>query len=107
MGNFQTLCMLGNFSCFCGRLLFFFSNSSFSNNSFRNPLKVSNGLDPDQDRRFVGSDLGPNCLQRLSAAYGSRQSVKMVARANFFFLVRIFFVRMFVRQIFKLRIYER
>ena len=26
-----------------------------------------NGLDPDQDRQFVGPDLGPNCLQRLSA----------------------------------------
>ena len=23
-------------------------------------------LDPDQDRSFVGPDLGPNCLQRLS-----------------------------------------
>ena len=28
---------------------------------------VSNSLDPDQDQRFVGPDLGPNCLQRLSA----------------------------------------
>ena len=27
---------------------------------------VSNGLDPGQDRHSVGSDLGPNCLQRLS-----------------------------------------
>ena len=23
------------------------------------------GLDPDQDRHFVGPDLGPNCLHRL------------------------------------------
>ena len=30
-------------------------------------LSVSNGLDPDQDLRSVGPDLGPNCLQRLSA----------------------------------------
>ena len=30
-------------------------------------MRVSNGLDPDQDRHFVGPDLGPNCLQRLSA----------------------------------------
>ena len=30
-------------------------------------IRVSNGLDPDQDRRYVGPDLGPNCLQRLSA----------------------------------------
>ena len=28
---------------------------------------MSNGLDPDQARRFVGPDLGPNCFQRLSA----------------------------------------
>ena len=28
--------------------------------------KVSNALDPDQDRHSVGADLGPNCLQRLS-----------------------------------------
>ena len=28
---------------------------------------MSNGLDPDQDRHSVGPDLGPNCLQRLSA----------------------------------------
>ena len=28
---------------------------------------VSNGLDPDQALHFVGPDLGPNCLRRLSA----------------------------------------
>ena len=28
---------------------------------------MSNSLDPDQARCFVGPDLGPNCLQRLSA----------------------------------------
>ena len=28
---------------------------------------MSNGLDPDQDRRVVGPYLDPNCLQRLSA----------------------------------------
>ena len=30
-------------------------------------MKVSNSLDPDQGQRSVGPDLGPNCLQRLSA----------------------------------------
>ena len=35
-------------------------------------IRVSNSLDPDQARRFVGPDLvgpdlDPNCLQRLSA----------------------------------------
>ena len=28
---------------------------------------MSNGLDPDQDKGSVGPDLGPNCLQWLSA----------------------------------------
>ena len=28
---------------------------------------MSNSLGPDQDRHAVGPDLGPNCLQRLSA----------------------------------------
>ena len=32
-----------------------------------NTISVSNSLDPDQARHFVGPDLGPNCLQRLSA----------------------------------------
>ena len=35
--------------------------------SVRNTFRVSNSLDTGQDRRFVGPDLGPNCLQRLSA----------------------------------------
>ena len=34
---------------------------------FFNTIQVSNSLDPDQARHFVGPDLGPNCLQRLSA----------------------------------------
>ena len=28
---------------------------------------MSSNLDPDQERPDVGPDLGPNCLQRLSA----------------------------------------
>ena len=59
--------MLGNFSCFCCRLLTFFKNGLFSKNSFKNTIRVSNCLDPDQDRQNVGPDLGPDCLQRLSA----------------------------------------
>ena len=27
---------------------------------------MSNGLDQDQDQHFVGPDLGPNCLRKLS-----------------------------------------
>ena len=32
-----------------------------------NSIKVSNSLDPDQARLFIGPDLGPTCLQRPSA----------------------------------------
>ena len=38
-------------------------------------MRASNGLDLDQDRQFVGPDLGPNCLQRLSADNTCRQRV--------------------------------
>ena len=51
---------------FC-RLLSFFKMNFFKK-SFRDAIRVSNGLDLDQDRRSVGPDLGPNCLQMLSAA---------------------------------------
>ena len=57
-----THCMLGNFSCFCCQLLTFYE-IDFLKKSFRNTIRVSNALDPDQDKH---SDLGPNCLQWLS-----------------------------------------
>ena len=34
---------------------------------FFNTIRVSNRIDPDQARHFVGPDPGPNCLQKLSA----------------------------------------
>ena len=40
---------------------------SFPKNFFRNTIRVSTNLDPDQDGHSVGTDLGPNCLQRLLA----------------------------------------
>ena len=54
---------------------FSFLKSTFWKTSFRNTIRVSNSLDPDQARRFVGPDLDPNCLQRLSADDTSRQRV--------------------------------
>ena len=45
----------------------FFSKLTVSTNSFMEPIRVSNRLDPDQDRLLVGPDLGPNCLPWLSA----------------------------------------
>ena len=37
---------------------FLLSTDFFQNQLF---IRVSYGLDPDQARHFVGSDLGPNC----------------------------------------------
>ena len=55
----------------------FFQNYLFKQNSFRNTIRVSNGLDPDQDGHSVGPDLGRNCWLRYSAddiqnSYNSR-----------------------------------
>ena len=50
-----SLFMLGNFSCFCCRLLTFFKKT-LSENYFRNTIRVSISLNPDQDRHSV-----PNC----------------------------------------------
>ena len=47
--------------------LLIFTKFTISKNSFTNTIRVPNSLDPDQVRRFVGPDLGLNCLQRLSA----------------------------------------
>ena len=65
-----TNCLLGNFACF------FFKVKFFEKKYFRNTIRVSHGLDPDQVRRFVGPDLGPNCLQKLLTDNTSRYRVK-------------------------------
>ena len=46
-----------------------FFKINFFKNFFQelNSISMSNSLDPDQNRQPVGPDLGPNCLQRLSA----------------------------------------
>ena len=49
---------------FCRLLIF---KIRFFEQYFRNTIRVSNTLDPDQARHFVGPYLGPNCLQMLSA----------------------------------------
>ena len=78
--------MLGNFFNNYFAVHWFVSNSIFSKNSFWNTIRVSNSLDPDQARHFVGPDLGPYCLQRLS------ETIKFTAsrqRVNRFFCLRI------------------
>ena len=56
--------MLGDCSCFCCRLLNF--GHFVIKNYFRNTIRVTNGLDPDEDRRCVDPDLRPDCMQMLS-----------------------------------------
>ena len=60
-----------------GNIAYFLSSADFLKiiflkNSFRNAIRVSNSLDSDQGRHFVGPDLCPKCLQRLSADDTSR-----------------------------------
>ena len=58
---------------FC-RLLVFFQNQLFGK-ILSGISSVSSSLDSDQARHSVGPDLGPNCLQKLSADDTSRQRV--------------------------------
>ena len=40
-----------------------------------NTFRVTNNLDPDQDRHSVGPDLGPNCLQRFSTDHPGDKNI--------------------------------
>ena len=51
------------FLAFCYHLLTF----NFFKKSYRNIIRVSNDLYPDQNRPSVGTELSPNYLQMLSA----------------------------------------
>ena len=65
-------------------LTFFFKISFISKKSFknRNTIRVSNGLDPDQDRRSVGPDLDPSSQQRLSAGDKSFEALLLIFHKN-------------------------
>ena len=54
---------------------FFFQNPFFSK-FYRTTMRMSNSLDTDQARHYVGPNLGPNCLQKLSANDTRRHIVK-------------------------------
>ena len=72
--EFLTLCLLGNFACFL-------SSADF----FQNQLigKLLSGIPSEcqtvwiQIRPDLGPDLGPYCLQKLSANETNRQRVKL------------------------------
>ena len=54
----------------------FFFKINFFEKLFQEYIRVSNSLDPDQARRFVGPALGPNCLQTLPADDTGWQRIK-------------------------------
>ena len=45
---------------------------------------MSKSLGTDQARHFVGPDLGPNCLQRLSADNTGRLRVKLAIKIQLY-----------------------
>ena len=45
--------------------------------NFRNTIRVSNSVDPDQAQQNVGPDLDQNFLQRLSAGNNGGQKIKL------------------------------
>ena len=65
--------MLGNFSSFFFCWLF---KIIFFKKIFRENYQIVKHLDPDQDQQFVGPDLGPNCLQRLSVVNSHHKQAK-------------------------------
>ena len=86
-----TLCMLGMFSYFCCRLLTFFKI-----NFFQNTIRVSNNLDPGQDRHSVGPDMCPNCVLRLSAddkSHPYKQELEGPKLLNSAFFLQIEFLK--------------
>ena len=65
----------GNFECYCRLLIF--SKSFFFLKIFQEYLHIAKQLGSDRSDILTAlSDLGQNCLQRLSADATSRQSIK-------------------------------
>ena len=58
---------------------FFFFKINFFEKFFREYHQGKNSLDPDQARHIVRPDLGPSCLQKLSADDTSRKRVNKIA----------------------------
>ena len=59
------------------RRVLVFQNKLFLKTSFRNTIRVSNSLDSDHAKHFVGPDLGSYCLQMLSADDTGRVRAKI------------------------------
>ena len=62
----------------------------FFKNSFRNTIRVSNSFVPDQDRRSVGPDLDPKCLQSYQQTTKVASSMVRVEADSAFMLLCMF-----------------
>ena len=62
---------------FFGHQWIFFKSFFFFKKIFLK-YKVSNSLDPDQARHFVGPDVGPNCLQRCADDKSSNAGKELI-----------------------------
>ena len=79
--GFYTLCMLGNFSCFCCRLLIFSKWFFFSKNSFQNTTRVLNSFGSRSGQ--VGPDLVwvqtvCKVYQQMKKVVASKKQVKSI-----------------------------
>ena len=72
-------------------VVFFFQSKLFRKQSFRNTIRVSNSLDPDQARRYVGPDLDQNCLQRLSLISVDRSGRQRVTVKQYEYIVSMIY----------------
>ena len=70
-----TICMLEIMHAILSPVAFFFIFIIF-----KNTMSVLNNLDPGQVRHFVGPDLGPNCLPKLSADHTSKLRSNIAVR---------------------------
>ena len=56
--------------------------SFFKINILKKITRMSNSLHPDQAQHFIKPDVGPNCLEKLSAENTRRQRVESAEMAN-------------------------
>ena len=77
-----SLCILGNCPCFYLTSVDYFHNYLFQKILSGALSRVSNCLDPDQDQHSVSPYLGPNCLQKLSAAASNKERVELQIDLN-------------------------
>ena len=74
----STICLLGNLNDFLSSADFF-QNSTFPKNSFRNTLRLSNRLDSDLARRFLGKKKTSGLIWVQTVCKGYQQT-KLVGK---------------------------